>query len=123
MKRRDVITLLAAVGAMPSVCVAQHRAKPWRIGFLYPSTQQLATVGWGAFKEALRELGYVDGKDYVVEARFADNHYDRLPALAAELVAWSPDVIVANLALSVSAAKGATATIPIVMVQAGDPIG
>ena len=74
-------------------------------------------------RDGLRELGWVEGKNITFEERYADNSLDRLPALAAELVGLGVDVIVTLGTLAPLAAKRATATIPIVMVAAGDPVG
>ena len=76
-----------------------------------------------AFRQGLRELGYVEGKNIVIEWRSAEGKLDRLPALAAELVRLKVDVIVTAGATSTRAAKEATATIPIVMTQDPDPVG
>jgi len=71
----------------------------------------------------MRELGYVEGKNFIIQWRFADGKYERLPSLAAELLRLNVDVIVAGTTLSVQAAHQATATIPIVMVAVPDPVG
>ena len=75
------------------------------------------------FRQGLRELGYVEGKNIVIEWRYAEGKLDRLPALAAELVRLKVDIIVTAGAPATRAAKEATATIPIVMMQDGDPVG
>jgi putative ABC transport system substrate-binding protein len=75
------------------------------------------------FKEALHELGWIEGKNVTFEYRYADNHLDRLSGMAAELVQLKVDVIVGDGTLASLAAKQATATIPIVMAPAGDPLG
>jgi putative ABC transport system substrate-binding protein len=101
---------------------AQLAAKVHRIGSLNsgpkPPPDQLEI-----FPTAMRELGYVVGRDFVLERRFGDNHIDALPRLAAELVALNVDVIVTAGTLAPLAAKRATAVIPIVMIAAGDPVG
>ena len=76
-----------------------------------------------AFRQGLRELGYVEGKNIVFELRYADGKLDRLPALASELVRLNADIIVTAGASPTRAAKAATSTIPIVMTQVGDPVG
>ena len=75
------------------------------------------------FRHGLRDLGYVEGRDITLETRFADEQADRLPALAAELVRLQVDVLVTDGEAGIRAAQHATATIPIVMVSAGDPVG
>ena len=76
-----------------------------------------------AFRQGLRELGYVEGKNIVIESRYADGKLDRLPALAAELVRLKVDVIVTGGRAVTRAAKEATSTIPIVMTNDTDPVG
>ena len=122
MRRRVFISLLggAAVG-WPVAANAQQTAKIARIGWL---GQNLALGAWAreAFRQGLRDLGYVEGRNFVIEFRDAEGKFDRLPALAAELVALKVDVIVAPITLAALAAKQATRTIPIVFLSA-DPVG
>jgi ABC transporter substrate binding protein len=102
-----------------------RRGKVHRIGILTPAGRPTASTPGGTtviVPTALRELGYVEGKNLVVERRFAEGKIDRLPALARELVGLRVDVIVAVSAGAVQAAMGATKTIPIVMI-ASDPVG
>jgi putative ABC transport system substrate-binding protein len=126
MKRREFLGALggAAVG-WPLAARAQRPGKIPRIGYLSPAS---ASTGAGlardeAFREGLRELGYVEGKNIVIEHRFADGRFDRLADLAAELVRLEVDVIVAVVTQASLAAKQATSTIPIVMVGVSDPLG
>jgi putative ABC transport system substrate-binding protein len=97
----------------------------WRIAVLggSPPTTPEAARPWEALMQGLRELGYVEGQNLTVERRWAEGRAERYNELAAELVALRPDVIVAAFTPSVSAAKRATSTIPIVMAIAGDPVG
>ena len=121
-KRRAALLALVAFGATlaPRIAPAQAQAstRPYRIGLL--------TVGHTPYVEdlvrALRRLGYVEGRNAVLERRNAENHPARLPQLAAELVALEVDVIVAPDPPSASAAKAATAAIPIVMRSSNDPM-
>ena len=119
MNRRAFVTGLGAILAAPLVAEAQPR----RIGFLSSNSARLAQHLVDAFRQGLLELGYVDGQNIRIEYRFADGKFGPLPALAAELVGLNVDVIVAVASNAVFAAKGATATIPIVMVNVGDPVG
>jgi len=114
---------LAAVGvvAAPAGTHAQQPGKAHRIGFLSLQPGPGATTE--AFRQALRELGYVEGRTITIEYRWAAAKEERLPELAAELVRLKVDVIVAAGTPSVEAAKGATSTIPIVMAVVADPVG
>jgi putative tryptophan/tyrosine transport system substrate-binding protein len=107
----------------PLTVAAQPARKVPRIGFLITgsSTDQHHLIE--AFGQGLRELGWVEGQNIVIDYRFADGRFDRLPELAAELVHLKVDVIVAGPTPAAAAAKGATATIPIVMAVVGDPGG
>jgi putative ABC transport system substrate-binding protein len=102
---------------------AQRREKVHRIGVLI-SASTVATVPFiEAFRQGLRELGYVEGKNIAIERRFADGKLDRLPDLATELVRLKVDIIVAaGSILAVRAAKQSTSTIPIVIIIASDPV-
>jgi putative ABC transport system substrate-binding protein len=122
VKRREFITLLggAAVG-WPVAANAQQAAKVPRIGWL---GQNLAPNHEGPepFRQGLRDLGYVEGRDFVIEYRDAEGKFDRRPSLAAELVALNVDVIVAPIGVAALAAKQATRTIPIVFTSVADPV-
>src|SRR5262245_41911482 len=123
MRRREFITLLggAAVG-WPVAASAQQTAKIARIGFLGQNLAPNPQVR-EAFRQGLRDLGYVEGRNFVIEYRDAEGKFDRLPALAAELVALEVDVIVAGITVAALAAKQATRTIPIVFAAVSDPVG
>ena len=96
---------------------AQQPTKVPRIGYLSGSPPSAIAARIEAFRQGLRELGYVEGKNIVIEWRYAEGKRDRLPALAAELVRLKVDIIVTAGPLATRAAKEATATIPIVMAQ------
>jgi putative ABC transport system substrate-binding protein len=115
--------LCAMLFALCSSAEAQQSKKFPRIGYL--SSQSLSTNSTRieAFRQGLRELGYVEGKNIVVEYRHAEGKQDRLPALAAELVRLKVDVIVIPGPLPTRVTKEATSTISIVMAQVGDPVG
>ena len=120
-RRKLVIALGAGALIAPLACFAQQqRSKVARIGLLEPGSisanRREALIG------GLRELGLVEGKNMIIEERRAEGKYERLPALAAELVQMKVDVIVAS-ANAVRAAQQATSTIPIVMVTTADPVG
>ena len=104
----------------PLAAEAQQPAKAHRIGVLSPSTALPSNQE--AFRQGLRELGYIDGKNFVLERRSAEGRLDRLPELARELVRLKVDVIVAGSTPGALAAKNATGTVPIVVVLTGDPV-
>src|SRR4030095_6711525 len=117
-----VLTLCAMLFAPCFSASAQEPTKVTRIGYLVgPSSA--STARYEAFRQGLRELGYVEGKNLVVEWRSSEGNRDRQRALVAELVGLKVDVIVAVGAGDVRIAKDETATIPIVMVQGRDPVG
>jgi putative ABC transport system substrate-binding protein len=123
MNRRAFVTGLGAVLAAPLGAEAQPAGKVSRIGVLAHSSATLYRGYVDALREGLRELGWIEGQNLVIEYRFSDGHRDRLASLAAELVSLKVDVIVATPTPPAVVAKSATATIPIVMVNAGDPVG
>jgi ABC-type uncharacterized transport system substrate-binding protein len=123
MKRRRFIKAIAGgLLAAPLASEAQQAGRMYRIGYLLEGRPP-AGPPQRALEEALRELGYVEGRNLVVERRFAAFKYDRLPDLAAELVRLKPDVIVTGGNPSIAALKQATTTVPIVMAWTIDPIG
>jgi putative ABC transport system substrate-binding protein len=101
--------------------IAQPQSRIPRIGFLSPGARNFET--YQAFLRGMRELGYIEGKNVLIEARFADGKLERLPLLAEELVKSRIDLLVAGSTPGVRAARRATETVPIVMVAVGDPVG
>jgi putative tryptophan/tyrosine transport system substrate-binding protein len=102
---------------------AQQPKKVPRIGYLGATSRSINPARVEAFRQGLRELGYVEGKNIVIEYRYAEGKLDRLPALAAELVGLKVDIIVMGGPAATRSAKQATATIPIVMAYDDDPVG
>ncbi len=123
MNRRDTVLALLALSAIPLGVEAQQPGKVWRIGVLWPSASSPPSPRLEAFRQGLSELGYVEGRNIVIEVRYAEGKYERLPALAADLVRGKVDVIMGAGAPAISAAQKATTTIPIVIGTAGDPVG
>jgi putative ABC transport system substrate-binding protein len=122
-RRRFLLTSLAGALAAPLVVEAQQAGRVWRIGFLGSG----AATGWGrlgieAIRLGLKDHGYVEGQNIRIEYRWAENRYDRIPELAAELVRLHPDVIITYGTPSTLALKRATSTIPIVMSIIGNPV-
>ena len=124
MKRREFIALLGAAIAWPLEARAQQAGRVPKIGYLSPvSAKSGFMLRDEMFRQGLRELGYVDGSNIVIEYRFADGQFDRLPALAGELVQLNVDVIVSAVTQASLAARDATKTIPIVIAGVSDPVG
>jgi putative tryptophan/tyrosine transport system substrate-binding protein len=106
-----------------SAADAQQSKNVPRIGYLGGSSLSAISARTAAFRQRLGELGYVEGRNIVIEFRYGEEKLDRVPVLAAELVRLKVDVIATAGGTSTRAAKEATATIPIVMVQDNDPVG
>jgi putative ABC transport system substrate-binding protein len=117
----------AALGVVLLACSinakAQTPAKVLRIGVLLSGKPSVSSARIRAFQQGLRDLGYVEGKNLVIEYRYADGELDPVPHLAAELVSLNVDVLLTDTSNATQAAKNATRTIPIVFTMANDPVG
>ena len=122
LKRRDFITLLGSAAACPLAARAQPASKISRIGYVGLLTANSLPKRLEAFRAGLRDLGYEEGRNIVIEFRWADGRYERLPALFTELIRLNVDVIVTHGTPGGLAAKKATTTIPIVFATAGDAV-
>src|SRR2546426_9320178 len=116
------IMLTASLNLAPLAAQGQQTGKLYRIGFLGNSTAALEAHLVGPFREGLRELGYVEGQNIVIEYRWAEGKYERFPALIAELLAQKVELIVTAGTPASLAVKKATTSVPLVMVAVGDPV-
>jgi ABC-type uncharacterized transport system substrate-binding protein len=124
-RRTFVCTAAKGLLVVPLAALAQQAAKVYRIGILSPNASEspVSKAAHGELRKSLSDLGYVEGRNLVVDARWAEGKTERLPGLAAELAALKPDVIVANTTQATLAAKQAAAETPIVMLNVTDPVG
>src|SRR5262249_21157322 len=121
-RRREFITLLGATAAWPLAAVAQVPVRRPRIAFLGGSRPAPGARVTAAFVEAMRTLGYTEGRDFEMDYRWAEGYLDRLPALAQELVRLGADVIVTPNPQAAVALQEATKTVPIVVAALDDPV-
>ena len=122
MKRRCALYMLLAFGIAPLLSFAQPPAKVWRVGFLETTVAERNEANIAAFRKAMQEFGYVEGKHYVMEYRSSDGRNDRFPDLAAELVRLKVDVIVVRGTPAALALQKATSTIPVVVTATDAPL-
>ena len=121
-RRKLIIALGAGALAVPFHSLAQQQAKVYRIGLLSPFSPADAATWHEAFRQGLRDLGWIEGKNISIDYRYAEGKNERLADFAAELVRSKVDIIVTSVTPDAAAAKKATGTIPIVMASVGDPI-
>ena len=123
--RRELVIAMGAVALAPLRSFAQAPGKVWRIGFLVQRHVDFVDSDfvYGPFMQGLREFGYAEGKNLVIEWRSAEGDANRLPELAAELVRLKPDVLITGSTAGALAGQKATIALPIVMVNMGDPLG
>jgi putative ABC transport system substrate-binding protein len=125
MRRREFITLVGGSAAWPFAARAQQSGKVWRIGFLAGGVRPAKMEGsvYSGFLRGMRELGYAENRDFIVEWRFAEGRYELFSTLADELVRSNVDVIVVGATAAIPFVVRATSTIPIVMAVSVDPVG
>src|SRR5262249_49587917 len=122
LKRREFMSLLGGAAALPLAARAQQPAKVYRLGQLSGDTAASRVPLLAAFMRGMRDLGYVEGQNLVVEHRYAEGCFEVLPALRRELLAWTADVLFLSTPPASLAAKAATFAVPIVMVSVADPL-
>ena len=126
MRRRDFITALSGAATWPVVARAQQTGKVWRIGFLSGGSRSAVSGLYDAFVQGMREHGYVDGKDYVIESRewrSTEENFERISEIVAEFQRLKVDVLVTALGAALPTLKRTITTIPIVMAVSTDPVG
>jgi len=122
MRRRAFIEGIAVLGVASPLAVRAQQSSMPVIGYLGPGSAQSDAFRVTGFRQGLKEAGYVEGQNLTVEYRWAEDHHDRLPAMAADMVRRQVAVIVATSASASLAAKAATTTLPIVFERAADPV-
>src|SRR6266536_4642264 len=124
MRRREFLSFLGgAVAALAPMSLRAQQSPPAVIGFLQAASAASNASNFHAFRDAMRQLGYIEGRNIRFEYRLADGAIDRLPGLAAELVALNPNIILSGPLPANLAVQKATSTIPIVMATGADPVG
>ena len=123
IRRREFMTLLGGAGAAWPLAAQAQPAKVARIGFLGLVSSSSHASRVAAFRAGLRDLGWIEGRNLVIEFRWAEGNYDQLPVLAEELLRLNINVLVTHGAAGALAAKKATSTIPIVITAVGDMLG
>jgi putative ABC transport system substrate-binding protein len=126
LDRRQLLLAAPALFSAPLLRAQNTRPAPQaprRIAFLSPSTREFGRPLLDAFRAALKDLGYVEGRDLTIEIRWSEGQTERLPALARELVALKPEVLLTATSLGAAAIKQATSSVPVVFVATGDPVG
>jgi len=121
-RRTFMCSVAGGVLAAPFASYAQAQVRVWRIGMVETVSTELNVANLNAFRQALRELGYVEGQNLIIEYRSADGRGERFPDIAAELVGLKVDLLVTRGTPASLAAKRATQTIPVVMANAGEPV-
>src|ERR1700745_3691533 len=122
MRRREFILLVGGAAAWPFAARAQQRSRVWRIGVLETTSMALNAANFEAFRQSLRDLGYIEEQNLIIEYRSAEGRGERFADLAADLLRLNIDVLVTRGTPAVLAAKKASTTTHIVMAATGDPL-
>lgn len=122
MKRRDFTVAVLGIACASIATAMAQRAKVWRIAHLTSLSEEVGNAWLPAFREGMKDLGYVEGRNMVIDARFAAGHFDRLPRLAEELSRLDPDIFLAYGPEAARAANRAAPRLPIVLANAQDPV-
>lgn len=123
MNKRDTLRALLALGAAPLTCLAQQSKKKWRAGLFFSGSRHTGGAFEDAFLEGMKDLGYEAGRNLTVDTRWAEGDPARYPAIADELIALRPDVLLVSSTGNAIVMKGRTTTIPIVLGSVVDPVG
>ena len=123
MKRRALVALFGAGLAVPTALWAQGTGRVYRVALLDDAHESARRPNWLLLRNRLTQLGYVEGKNVVYEARYAEGDAERLPALVAELLALKPDVLIALGTVAAQPVRKAGSTVPAVFIGVGDPVG
>ena len=121
--RRKLLAALAGAAAWPIAAPAQQASKLWRICYLSAVSRESSSRSYAALQQGMRDLGYVEGKDFVLEWRSVEGKYEQFSEIIAELVRLKVDVIVTGVTAALPALQRETTTIPIVMAYSTDPVG
>jgi len=124
MRRRDLVGVFGGIGILRLLAgTAEAADKVWRVGFLDGGSEAVRRPSFDLFRRGMAERGYIEGSNIVYERRHAEGHFERLPDLARELIALSPDALLVATTPAAVAAKAATKSVPIVIVSVADPVG
>ena len=123
VKRREFIRLIGGAAAWPLAARAQQLLKIWRIGVLESASRELNTPNMNVFLKTLREYGYIEGENLVIEYRSTGGRNERLPELVSELIRLKVNLMLVRGTPEILAVKKATSTIPVVMSAVADPVG
>jgi putative tryptophan/tyrosine transport system substrate-binding protein len=123
VRRREFLTFLASGCAWPRVARAQQSGKTWRIGWISGASRASLESSLSGFPEGMRDLGYIEGRNFTMEWRYAEGVYDRFPQIAEDLLQLKVDMFVLGTPAAINAVRRATSTVPIIMGYSTDLVG